>query len=370
MYWLPVCFFARLNIMFESKNYSIQSLRAIAAILVVIDHTITQFNLYNNYTGVFGAVLKNIESFGIVGVYVFFIISGYIMAMTTYNYDGGVSDAYVFIKKRLFRIFPAYWIWLTILTIMWIAGVALRSHDYSLTKIVSSYLLLPYFDGVKSGINPILSQGWTLIYEMFYYYIFAFFILLKVKSKLMVLLIALSFLAITVLAKSASFSSESLNILFSSGVVFFFPLGMFIFQYQKNITKLFFPTTSKVITYIILAGVMLYVIFRKDNEFYTESNVVCATLIFFIFFASNIKTYLLSIIGDASYSIYLSHTFIVMAYGIISKSSRFSPNLLLIMSVFVFLASIAFGIASYYLIENRIHNMTKRYTGGRSKVTA
>lgn len=346
----------------DKKNYSIQALRAIAAILVVVVHTITQFNSYNNLTSSLGVFLKNIETFGLVGVYVFFIISGYIMSMTTKNYRGGLGDAWVFLKKRIFRIFPTYWIWLTILVVMWILGFALRSHNYSIEKIFSSYTLLPYSENNSTAISPMLSQGWTLVYEMFYYYLFTFFIFLKLKNIKSIISIFISFFILFFLAKNQLLPNKSLDSLFSNGVMFFFPIGMLIFHFQQKIMAVFSSVLSKASILVALGGILLYISIRNTNEYDVESNVLCSMLIFMAFFVYNIKTRLLSIIGDASYSIYLSHTFIVMAYGIVSKSSRFSSNTLLIMSIFVFFGSIAFGIASYYLIENRINNITKRFT--------
>ncbi|QSS41818.1 acyltransferase family protein [Klebsiella oxytoca] len=156
----------------NSRNYSIQALRAVAAIFVVVDHTLTQFNLYNLNAGYAGKILSNLENLGLIGVYIFFIISGYIMSMTTNNKPSGFNSAAIFIKKRLIRIYPTYWIWLSIMVVLWLLGIALRSHHYSLDKIISSYLLIPFTDTNSTNFNPILSQGWTLIYEMLFYCIF------------------------------------------------------------------------------------------------------------------------------------------------------------------------------------------------------
>ncbi|MCW9533237.1 acyltransferase family protein [Klebsiella oxytoca] len=102
----------------NSRNYSIQALRAVAAIFVVVDHTLTQFNLYNLNAGYAGKILSNLENLGLIGVYIFFIISGYIMSMTTNNKPSGFNSAAIFIKKRLIRIYPTYWIWLSIMVVL------------------------------------------------------------------------------------------------------------------------------------------------------------------------------------------------------------------------------------------------------------
>ncbi|HBB2725281.1 TPA: acyltransferase family protein, partial [Klebsiella variicola subsp. variicola] len=164
------------------RNYSLQALRAIAAVLVVFAHTITQINMASEINGYLGYVLKTIESLGGLGVYIFFIISGYIMSYTTCDKKGGRQEAISFLKKRFLRVYPVYWICLSIMTIGWAGGIFLKSHDYSIYKVIASYLLLPFSDPYSGNINPILSQGWTLMYEIFFYFSFSVLLYLDVKG--------------------------------------------------------------------------------------------------------------------------------------------------------------------------------------------
>ncbi|RYE53878.1 MAG: acyltransferase, partial [Sphingobacteriales bacterium] len=56
---------------------------------------------------------RNVINFGWLGVPVFFVISGYYIAVSATN----CKTARDFAVKRLFRIFPAYWISLIIVLI-------------------------------------------------------------------------------------------------------------------------------------------------------------------------------------------------------------------------------------------------------------
>lgn len=49
----------------------LQSLRAVASMLVVIDHIITQLLYYKTYGEVYDKILGNIKILGDMGVYVF-----------------------------------------------------------------------------------------------------------------------------------------------------------------------------------------------------------------------------------------------------------------------------------------------------------
>ena len=85
---------------------SIQYLRAIAALLVVFYHAIYQIKEYHSlFEG-------GIWRFGAAGVDIFFVISGFIMWVTT---SGRPADPLRFIGRRITRIVPLYWI-VTMLT--------------------------------------------------------------------------------------------------------------------------------------------------------------------------------------------------------------------------------------------------------------
>ena len=75
-----------------SLIYNIQFLRAFAALLVVYFHT------------TFSTALGLPESFGIFGVDIFFVISGYIISYVTF------LDPTRFVQKRIIRIVPFYWV--------------------------------------------------------------------------------------------------------------------------------------------------------------------------------------------------------------------------------------------------------------------
>lgn len=340
----------------NSKNYSIQALRAIAAIFVVIDHTLTQFNLYNDKAGYIGKVLKNSETLGLIGVYIFFIISGYIMSMTTSNKKGGMDSALTFIKKRLFRIYPTYWVWLSILVLLWMSGLALRSHYYSLDKVISSYILIPFSDNHSTSINPILSQGWTLIYEMFFYCIFAMLIFLKASENRMIAITIMVFFTFNRLG-AYSFFTDDLSQFFNNWVFFFFPAGMLFFKYKDKVHCLFSKGIATTLLHLLSTTLITYTILRASNSNIEILKVVCAALVFTSFYVSSIRNKTLLTLGDASYSIYLSHTFIVMAYGIISKNNPFSSTVLLSLALPVMILCVLFGTAAYYLIEKRIQKI-------------
>ena len=98
--------------------------------------------------------------FGGAGVDIFFVISGYVMAHTTQNLPSGQDSASRFIRKRIARIVPLYW-----LAILWVT----RRTPPDL-NLLRDFFFIPHYNAqYPTLINPILVQGWTLNYEMLFY---------------------------------------------------------------------------------------------------------------------------------------------------------------------------------------------------------
>lgn len=129
---------------------SIQFLRALAALVVVLYHAIgRQFGI------------------GAAGVDVFFVISGFIMG--TYAKDIGPRK---FLEHRVVRIVPLYWAVTLLMCVGAMAGV-FSSFTFDLPRLWQSLLFIPYQDG------PLVEVGWTLNLEMLFYLVFALGLWLK-----------------------------------------------------------------------------------------------------------------------------------------------------------------------------------------------
>ena len=216
-----------------TKNYSLQALRAIAALLVVFAHSMTQINMAKDIDGQVGYTMRAFESLGGLGVYVFFIISGYIMSYTTNTKQNGVYVSLVFLKKRFLRVYPVYWICLTMLVIGWGMGVFLKSHEYSISKIISSYLLIPFVDSESDSINPMLSQGWTLMYEVFFYLTFSLLLLFNLCGFKKILYLLVVYLLFYLFAHLNIVKFDAFNIFFKREAFFLFIVGMILFEFEK-----------------------------------------------------------------------------------------------------------------------------------------
>lgn len=100
------------------------------------------------------------------GVDVFFVISGVVMVVTTYQRLEQQGTGKRFLIHRVSRIYPPYLFLTAILTVFWLARPdAVNSKNG--VDLFSSYTLWP---SVKQ--LPLVQVGWSLSYEMMFYLVF------------------------------------------------------------------------------------------------------------------------------------------------------------------------------------------------------
>jgi len=141
---------------------SLDSLRGIAAILVVLFHYTVKFPSFypEALTPVFTV------DFGKYGVQLFFMISGFVILMSL-NKSNGKG----FVRSRILRLFPIYWISLIVTSLMILFGPMIKT-DISWLQFAANmtmaheYIQIQSIDGVY----------WSLTYELgFYFFMYSVF---------------------------------------------------------------------------------------------------------------------------------------------------------------------------------------------------
>lgn len=149
--------------MVKSQNLtSIQYLRGLAALGVVAMHT--------GWTR---------TGLGSSGVDMFFIISGFIMVHVSQR---DVTPG-AFLRARILRVVPLYWL-------VTLAAVAVRQ-DSDVPRFLTSLMFWPHmgFDGRD---YPVVIQGWTLNFEVFFYVVFAVTLTLTPRRRIIGLTVLLA----------------------------------------------------------------------------------------------------------------------------------------------------------------------------------
>ena len=154
---------------------SIQALRALAALAVVMFHAFQWSNLD--------------FAVGAAGVDLFFLISGFVLWLAAER--SPVSPG-AFLWARATRVAPLYWLWSLVaagLAALWPRMIPVVHLD--LGHALLSLAFIPHLDP-WGGPWPLLPSGWTLTYEAFFYLVFALALTQPKATRLQILAVVLT----------------------------------------------------------------------------------------------------------------------------------------------------------------------------------
>lgn len=327
---------------------SIQFLRGIAALMVVLTHIAHKGQQY-------GTGSLNWFHVGGNGVDLFFIISGFIMCVTTHNKKITLLN---FLLHRVIRIIPLYWVLSLAALIVFLIVPHMVNSSGGKTGIIQSFFLIP--DGVKF----LIQNGWTLSYEFYYYLIFAVFIFLTDVRSMRYVGVLLTILVLSVMGQVLK-PATPLPAFLLNNMLLEFLLGVLGFVIISNVRL------GQVSAYLMI---ILGVAWVTYNNVYGApellfGKVVNSGLPMFLIFLGSLtlepwfatcKGWLVRAfeqVGNSSYSLYLIHPFVLSPVALILKklgvlnSGVFTAALLS--------CSVISGLIIYRFIENPLGRLAK-----------
>ena len=146
-----------------AKLHGIEAARGVAAVLVVLLHVGSILASPKQHGElVFGGFFL----FGRAGVDFFFVLSGFIISHVHANDVGQPGRFLPYWRKRLWRIFPIYWVvTLGYQALLFVSPTQLRA-EQDWVHVLASWALFP------EAAAPILEVGWSLRHEMLFYALF------------------------------------------------------------------------------------------------------------------------------------------------------------------------------------------------------
>lgn len=329
------------------STYSgIQLLRFLAAFGVLMTHV--SFVIQDKFPS-FNFPMWDL---GLAGVAVFFVISGFVMVVSTQRLQHKSNAWREFASRRIIRIVPIYWLATTLKLAIVLMIPALAVHSqFDLLHTVASYFFIHIRD--ESGnFSPLHAVGWTLNYEMFFYFIFSLALSFHKNPIAFVSGILSGLIGVGLLFDvhtSASF------VAYMQPIMLQFVIGMLIGYCCVNRKTAPYPLA------IIMTLVGAY--FVANNvppveylgwQAFFEVGLPAALLVAgFAFLEPYIQVYIprfLQELGDSSYSLYLFHPFILALTAIVvAKLGWYSSawSIAIIMT----LASVLGGWLIYKLVE-------------------
>jgi exopolysaccharide production protein ExoZ len=324
---------------------TIQALRAVAALLVVLLHA---FETWDERVDP-AAPGVNWEN-GAAGVDIFFIISGFVMVISSRRLVDQTPAWLIFLRHRVVRIVPLYWLLSTakIVAVMVLGAVVLRT-SLDFKSVAGSYLFLPVTDSA-GHFRPVLPVGWTLTYEFLFYLFFAAALAMRVDV-LRVVIPGLGLVAVAALLRKETWPAWTLF----DTIVVEFVFGVALARWTLQGSHLP-PAIAGILVLVGFVSILIVPMVSENTRVLTWRIPALAIVVGAVslepFVAVRLPRSLLTL-GDASYSIYLSHRFVLPALGIlmgrIVSSNVLTEALMIILCLIV--SSIA-GWTVFILIES------------------
>jgi peptidoglycan/LPS O-acetylase OafA/YrhL len=301
----------------SSKLLAIESLRAVAALLIVVYHMVL-LPTPNIELPKYLYFVK--ERFGL-GVPLFYALSGFVLAFGYLERLDGRSQIQQFYIRRFFRIAPLFYV----MMLVWMIGSKIKwgASIHSINDVVFNALFL--FGLVPGKHESIVWAGWSIGVEMIFYAIFPLIaaLLTNVKSGLLAY-------AVCILVGSAFYNALSsidigsyayLNIIthlpnFIAGVLAFL-IWRASGENQNRLIGLILLITvvaaTMLLVYVPEISTLLLTPKGARLDLYIWSVVFLGLILSVCFWPSKLFTNRISsYLGKISFSLYLWHPFVIV----------------------------------------------------------
>ncbi len=349
----------------QAQLHSLQQARGLAAMAVVGFHLSLMLSA-PRYLG--QELFLDITRRGNLGVDFFFVLSGFIIVFAHHRDIGRPERLRNYLTRRFVRLFSIYWVYAGIFCALVATGLGTAATLPDTVPHWVSAVFLVRFDNFEFPIAP----AWTLVHELAFYLVFAIFI---ISRRIGVVVFGLWMLGCLLVFQYPDYDSFSawttyfspLNLNFLTGMLAFyawahgrpaivktaFPVGLALLAAVYVLESQGMPYSQLQIAYALAFGLII---------------AGAATLERAAQWPSRLR--LLDLIGDASYSIYLTHLALL---GLIAKIMiRLSANVPLpphLIYIAIFAGAIIGGSLLHLLVERPLIDACRKRLGSRPRPT-
>lgn len=281
---------------------NIQMLRALAALGVVL------FHLGPQYAAAGGSAqwLVDLAEWGFFGIDIFFVICGFVISHTVFEGQRDLQGVVDFFRHRLSRIYLGYW------PFALLALYALPLHSPENLAHVSTWRTL-----TLSSADPYLlalSLAWPLAYGLYFYALFG--VLYLCSNTLLKRILMLLFVMMLLRVLFMEVDTDSKFYFWFSPFMLEFFFGVLIYLYRDALTQRRMIAPAVV---MLFAGFALVAGQVDQNDIRALClGLSAAGLVLLALQLEFNKIFVaprgLVSLGDSSYSLYLSHLFVIVAF--------------------------------------------------------
>lgn len=330
--------------------------RALAAVLVMLIHLAERVpDRESSFILNTLVTLQHYIDLGAIGVFLFFIVSGYVVSESIIVHQG--DNIKKFVISRFFRLYPAYWLALLL-------GVIEFGNAHSVYVYLTNITMTQQF----ISISHVYWLFWTLTVELVFYFCCIVFYKLKIIQNLN--LLCYIFVALTVFAAF----SATIRYYFDIIVPFGWPMWISLFVGGAILRRIDVDQPQKWGRYCWMGGGYLLCILVvsfgiwHDPEVYQRSwhqgffsLAISVSLFVAINYLWRIQSSIGAYLGRISYSIYLLHMPVGSLYFFLAAQFGELHDLppVLVLCLMVSMTILA-SAASFRWIEKPAINAGKR----------
>lgn len=349
--------------MVSHRLHALDGLRGVAILLVMGFHYFYHLESYYYKSTLYpyGETFSNtlIFKYGYMGVELFFIISGFVIAMTLES-SRSVLD---FAIRRFVRIWPALIVSavLTFFLLNWSDSPFALTRRQFWPNFLPSLTLTPtsLWSGLFPKVDFVTGVYWSLVVEIRFYMIAAILFWLLPRDRLarnLVIFTVVIYIARALLRRVMPGYNGVFDALFIPDYMPWFAAGAVFYElYKERLTK-GAALIMLAVMYVLIARVSTnYAMIGRDPVIASAAGLSFLTL-FWLLSTRPSAVGLLEVrplvwIGECSYSIYLYHYAIGMILiSQVSKTIGLGPQLLLVAAISLLVLIV--GRISYAMVEN------------------
>jgi exopolysaccharide production protein ExoZ len=320
---------------------SIHYLRAVAALMIVLFHTYSLLPLLKLHA----PSIIWLQA----GVDIFFVISGFVMVASTKGRD--VSPA-SFLARRLVRVAPLYWSLTFVLVLIVTGPTALARSEL----ILPSLLFIPVRDPATGIMEPLLQPGWSLNLEVFFYAMFAVFLSASPRKQLVGMLSVL----LLVFFVPKMVTTHDIFGFYSNAMIFEFWLGMMLAHFYRHAKAWMLPAGI---------AVQFFLHSYSGERFFVFGIGAFLIVAGAVAMEHRLRNWRLpTLLGDASYAIYLGHFLLLTIYD--GAVGRYIHQLTALYAFIAFVLCIILGLMVHVGVEKPMTRFLNQIIFRKSDISA